>query len=87
MFPASKSLRPVQEASSPEVLELFPDAKDQIVVSFGIKNLGLLTIESVHDFIITSILPRLTSTWQNEHGNDSAGMGLRTTITATKTTC
>jgi hypothetical protein len=47
----------------PRLLELYPNAKDQIV-SVGIKNLGTLSIESVHDFIITSILPRLASTWQ-----------------------
>ncbi|KAI2489704.1 hypothetical protein MHU86_24871 [Fragilaria crotonensis] len=42
----------------PRLLELFPDAKDQIV-SFGIKNLATLTIESVHDFLVTSVIPRL----------------------------
>ena len=31
----------------PQLLEVYPDAKDQIV-SFGIKNLATLTIESVH---------------------------------------
>jgi hypothetical protein len=64
------------------LLELYPAAKDQIV-SFGVKNLGTLTIESVHDSIITSILPRLTSTWQKEQFNDSAGFSIST---ATNTT-
>ena len=50
----------------PKMLELYPDAKDQIV-SYGIKNLATLTIESVHDFIISTVVPRLTSTWNNEH--------------------
>ena len=67
----------------PKLLELYPDAKDQIA-SFGVKNVGTLTIESVHDFIITSILPRLTSTWQKEEFNDSAGFSIST---ATNTTC
>jgi hypothetical protein len=49
----------------PPLLEVFPDAKEQIV-SFGIKNLGTLTIESVHDFIVTNVIPRLATTWQSE---------------------
>jgi hypothetical protein len=35
------------------LLETFPDAKDQIV-SFGLKNLAMLTIESLHDFIVNT---------------------------------
>ena len=50
----------------PKLLELYPDAKDQIV-SFGIKHLATLTIESVHDFVISTVVPRLTLTWQNEN--------------------
>ena len=50
----------------PKLLELHPDAKDQIA-SYGIKNLATLTIESVHDFIISTVVPRLTLTWSNEH--------------------
>ncbi len=41
----------------PRLLEVFPDAKDQIV-AFGIKNLATLTIESVHNFRVTSVIPR-----------------------------
>jgi hypothetical protein len=52
----------------PKLLELYPDAKDQIV-SYGIKNLATLTIESVHDFIMNTVVPRLTLTWSNEHVN------------------
>jgi hypothetical protein len=37
----------------PRLLEIFPDAKDQIV-AFGIKNLATLTIEGVQDFIVTT---------------------------------
>jgi hypothetical protein len=50
----------------PRLLEVFPDAKDQIV-SFGIKNLATLTIErSVHNFLVTSVIPRLARTWLSE---------------------
>ena len=49
----------------PPLLEVFPDAKDQIV-SFGVKNLATLSIESVHDFIVSKVIPRLASTWQRE---------------------
>jgi hypothetical protein len=47
------------------VLEVFPDAKDQMV-SFGIKSLATLTIESVHNFIVNKVIPRFASTWQRE---------------------
>jgi hypothetical protein len=66
----------------PKLLELYPDAKEQIV-SFSIKNLGTLTIESVHDFIITSILPRLTTTWQNKQCTESSDCSINTTTTST----
>jgi hypothetical protein len=36
----------------PKLLEVFPDAKDQIV-TYAIKNLAKLTIEGVHDFIVS----------------------------------
>ena len=49
----------------PRLLETFPDAKDQIV-SFGLKNLAMLTIESLHDFIVSTVFPRLTKTWMSE---------------------
>ena len=49
----------------PPLLEIFPDAKDQIV-SFGIKNLATLTIESVHDFVVSTVVPRLARMWQSE---------------------
>ncbi|KAI2493926.1 hypothetical protein MHU86_20611 [Fragilaria crotonensis] len=41
----------------PRLLEIYPDAKDQIV-SFGIKNLATLTIESLHDFIVSTVIRR-----------------------------
>jgi hypothetical protein len=49
----------------PRLLEIYPDAKDQIV-SFGVKNLAKLTIESVHDFIVTTVIPRLALLWQKD---------------------
>ena len=49
----------------PRLLEVFPDAKDQIV-TFGVRNLATLTIESVHDLIINTVIPRLTATWEKE---------------------
>jgi hypothetical protein len=48
-----------------QLLEIYPDAKDQIV-SFGVKNLAKLTIESVHDFIVTTVIPRLALLWQKD---------------------
>ena len=54
----------------PPLLEIFPNAKDQII-SFGIKNLATLSIESVHDLIVTKVIPRLATTWQSEAKNTS----------------
>ncbi len=48
------------------MLEVFPDSKGQIV-SFDIKNLATLTIESVHNFRVTSVIPRLARTWLSEN--------------------
>ena len=59
----------------PPLLEIFPEAKEQIV-SFGIQNLATLTIESVHDLIVSKIIPELATTWKKEveaaHPNNSA---------------
>ncbi|KAI2511392.1 hypothetical protein MHU86_3003 [Fragilaria crotonensis] len=49
----------------PRLLEVFPDAKDQIV-AYAITNLATLTIEGVHDFIVSTVLPRLVSIWQKD---------------------
>jgi hypothetical protein len=49
----------------PQLLEVFPDAKDQIV-SYAIKNLAKLTIEAVHDFIVSKVIPRLITVWQSD---------------------
>jgi hypothetical protein len=48
-----------------QLLEAFPDAKDQIV-TFGVRNLATLTIESVRNSIINAVIPRLTASWENE---------------------
>ena len=45
----------------PPLLEIFPNAKDQII-SFGIKNLATLSMESVHDLLVTKVIPRLATT-------------------------
>jgi hypothetical protein len=49
----------------PRLLEVYPDAKDQII-AYGIKNLATLTIESFHDFILSTVLPRLIIVWEKE---------------------
>ena len=47
------------------LLEVFPDAKDQIV-TYGVKHLATVTIESVHDFIHNTVIPRLAAKWKKE---------------------
>jgi hypothetical protein len=42
----------------PTLLEVFPDAKDQIV-PYAIKNLVKLTIKGVHNFFVSKVIPRL----------------------------
>ena len=49
----------------PRLLEMYPDAKDQIV-SFGVKNLATLTIEGIHDFIVSVVIPRLARVWKED---------------------
>ena len=49
----------------PRLLEIFPNAKDQIV-AFRIRNLATLTIEGLHDFIVSTVIPRLASAWQKD---------------------
>ncbi|KAI2513104.1 hypothetical protein MHU86_1396 [Fragilaria crotonensis] len=49
----------------PRLLEIFPDAKEQIV-AYSIKNLATLTIEGVHDFIVSTLIPRLAGVWKME---------------------
>ena len=74
----------------PRLLEIYPDAKEQIL-SFGMKNLAKLTIESVRDFIVSTVIPRLVLQWQ--HDEEAAALadhqqvaGIdRTTTTTTST--
>jgi hypothetical protein len=49
----------------PRLLEIYPNAKDQIV-AFGVKNLATLTIEGLHDFIVSIVIPRLALLWQKD---------------------
>jgi hypothetical protein len=49
----------------PQLLEMYPDAKDQIV-SFGVKNLATLMIEGIHDFIVIVGIPRLACVWKED---------------------
>jgi hypothetical protein len=51
--------------SLPQLLEMYPDAKDQIV-SFGVKNLATLTIEGIHDIIVSVVIPRLACVWKED---------------------
>ncbi|KAI2501399.1 hypothetical protein MHU86_13066 [Fragilaria crotonensis] len=44
---------------------MYPDARDQIV-SFGVKNLATLTIEGIHDFIVSVVIPRLATVWKED---------------------
>jgi hypothetical protein len=48
----------------PQLLETFPDAKDEIA-SFAIKIFAKLTIEGVHNFIVSKVIPRLITVWQS----------------------
>ena len=73
------------------MLEIFTDAKEQIV-GFGVRNLATLTIEGLHDFIVSSNIPRLASQWQKDQevaAEDTTTGGVRptgsTSLTATTT--
>jgi hypothetical protein len=66
----------------PRLLEIFPDTKDQIV-AFGVTNLATLTIEAVHDFTVSTVIPRLASLWQKD---EEAGKEASVPDTNTSTT-
>ena len=81
----------------PRLLEIFPDAKEQIVAS-SIKNLATLTIEGVHDFIVSTVIPRLAGVWKKDNEVATAGITSCSTLDAednddgadaptTRTTC
>ena len=50
----------------PRLLEVFPDAKKDQIISYAVKNLAKLTIQGVHDFIVSKVLPRLVIIWQKD---------------------
>jgi hypothetical protein len=64
----------------PRLLEVFPDAKDQIV-SFALKNLAKLTIEGVHDFILSKVIPRLITLWKSDVAASVSSSSTTTTTT------
>jgi hypothetical protein len=66
----------------PRLFEVFPDAKDQIV-SFALKNLAKLTIEGVHDFILSKVIQRLITLWKSDV---AASFSSSPTTTRTSTT-
>jgi hypothetical protein len=49
----------------PRLLEIFPDAKEQIV-AFGVRKLATLTTESVYDFIVSTVIQRLALQWKKD---------------------
>jgi hypothetical protein len=53
----------------PLLLEIFPDAEDQIF-AFVVKNLATLTIEGVIDLILSTVIPPLALHWKNDTRND-----------------
>ena len=54
----------------PRLFENFPEAKDDII-KFAVKNLTTLTIESVHDFVINNVVPKLFELWKKEEMDSS----------------
>jgi hypothetical protein len=64
----------------PPLLENFPDAKDQII-SFCIKNLAFLTIESCREHIVAKVIPRLVGVWQKEENEAAAAQSVATSST------
>ena len=49
----------------PRLFEAFPSAKDDIA-SFAVRKLATLTIEEVHEFITTVLLPKLIIEWKDD---------------------
>ena len=67
----------------PRVLEIFPDAKEQ-KNAFAIKNLATLTIEAVHDFIVSTVIPRLAGVWKKDGEVVTAGIAYTSTTSPTR---
>ena len=63
----------------PKLLEIFPDAKEQIV-AYSVKNLATLTIEGVHDFIVSTVIPRLARVWKMDYEVATAGITNSSTV-------
>jgi hypothetical protein len=61
-FPHPNPYVQCRKCPLPRLLEVYPDAKDQIA-SFAIKNLAKLTIEGVHNFIVSKVIPL----WKRRH--------------------
>jgi hypothetical protein len=57
----------------PRQLEIFPNAKEQIV-AYSVKNLGTLTVEGVNDFIVNTVIPPLARVWKMENEVAIAGI-------------
>jgi hypothetical protein len=57
----------------PRLLKIFPDVKEQIV-AYSNKNLVTLTIEGVHDFIVSTVIPRLARVWKMDYEVATAGI-------------
>jgi hypothetical protein len=57
----------------PRLLEIFPDSKDQIV-AYSIKYLATLTIEGVHNFIVSTVIPRLARVWKMDYEVATTGI-------------
>ena len=49
----------------PLLFEKFPEAKDAIE-RFAVKKLATLTIEAVHDFVHTELVPKLFEIWRTD---------------------
>ena len=88
-FPHSNPCVQCGKRPLPHLLEVYPSAKDPIVW-FGLKNLASLTIESMHDFMLSSVIPRIALTWKKENlasttTNNSCNAVSSTTATCTTT--
>ena len=53
----------------PKLFEAFPSAKDDIA-SFAVRKLATLTIEEVHEFISTLLIPKLMIEWKKDNANN-----------------
>ncbi|KAI2505686.1 hypothetical protein MHU86_8745 [Fragilaria crotonensis] len=53
----------------PRLLEAFPCAKDDIV-AFAVRKLATLTIEEVHEFIVSVLIPKLVVEWNQDKARE-----------------